>query len=105
MAESKVASINMKLDATEVVEQIKTILTLFELPPTAFEGIPQKSVDLFFNDVRSLIDSIGFCDFSTAISTTDTNEVCLKVKIVGHLEHLATAIGTGNLQSLIFKHS
>ncbi len=72
--------------------QAGELLKLLELPASSFEGIPEHIVELFFNRVRSLIDNIALSDFSTTVSTTDAGEICLKVKIIGLVEHLTSAV-------------
>ncbi|EGT4370529.1 hypothetical protein AUM47_03210 [Cronobacter malonaticus] len=104
MEEIKIAPIGLTIDATEAVNQISEITGLLKLPPTAFEGVPEHVFDLFLGNVSSLLNNISLSDFSATVSAANVNEICLKVKIVGPLEHVATAIRTGNLQSLIFDH-
>ncbi|HDI3035779.1 hypothetical protein G9G39_22725 [Cronobacter sp. EKM101R] len=104
MAEIKIASIGLTIDATEAVNQISEIIGLLKLPSTAFEGVPEHVFDLFLGNISSLLDNISLGDFSATVSAANANEICFKVKIIGTLEHVATAIRTGNLQSLIFDH-
>jgi hypothetical protein len=39
-----------------------------------------------------LLNNIVLSDFSTTVGTTDANKICIKVEIIGTLEHLASAI-------------
>ncbi|QIX97444.1 hypothetical protein [Cedecea sp. FDAARGOS_727] len=95
-----VAPIQLKIDASEAISQVGNLTKLFELPSSSFEGIPEHIVNLFFSRVRGLIDDIVSGDFSTTISTGDINEICIKVKIVGPLERLATAIRANDFHGL-----
>lgn len=100
MAETKMAPLLLKVDASEVLAQVSVILKLLELPASAFEGIPEHIVNLFFSYIRSLVDNIVLSDFSTTVSTTDAGEICIKVKIIGPFDHLTTAIRAGDLHGL-----
>ncbi|HEM6739326.1 TPA: hypothetical protein U2L42_004577 [Citrobacter amalonaticus] len=104
MAEMKIAPIKLTIDATEAADQIREVLGLFELPTAAFKGVPEHVVDLFLDHIRSLLNNIVLGDFSTTIGAANANEISIKVKIVGPLEHLTTAIRTGNLHGLLFEH-
>jgi hypothetical protein len=75
-----------------VLTQTGELLKLLELPASSFQGIPEHVVELFFDRVRGLIDNIVLSDFSTTVSTTDAGEICLKVKIIGLVEHLTSAV-------------
>lgn len=104
MADKKMASLLLNVDASEVLVQTRELLKLLELPASSFEGISEHVVELFFNRVRGLIDNIVFSDFATTVSTTDTGEVCLKVKIIGLIEHLTSTVrahGTHGLHEYI----
>lgn len=92
MADKKTAPLLLNVDASEVLIQTGELLKLLELPASSFEGIPEHVVDLFFDRVRGLIDNIVLSDFSTTVSTTDAGEICLKVKIIGLVEHLTSAV-------------
>ncbi|EOC2238762.1 hypothetical protein BVY32_RS17420 [Escherichia coli] len=100
----KIAPIELTIDATEVTEHFSAIHGLFKLPPAAFEGVPEHVIDLFLNYIFSLLNNIVLSDFSTTFGTTNANEISVKVKIIGPLEHLTAAIRAGNLQGLIFEH-
>jgi di/tripeptidase len=100
MTEKKIAPIEIRIDASEAEIQVNEIAKLLEFPASSFEGLPQHIVNLFFSHIRSLIDNIVPGDFSTTISTENINEIAVKVKIVGPLEHLATAIRTNGLHGL-----
>lgn len=102
--DKKAAPIELHIDATEAINQINEVLGLIELPSGALEGIPEHLFNLIPDYITSLLNNVVLGDFSTAISATDTNEICLKVKIVGPLQHLASAIRTGNLHGLLFEH-
>lgn len=104
MTEMKIAPIKLTIDATEAADQIREILGLFELPTAAFKGVPEHVVDLFLDRIRPLLNNIVLGDFSTTIGAANANEISVKVKIVRALEHLATAIRTGNLHCLLFEH-
>ncbi|HAW2335757.1 TPA: hypothetical protein ACF4OU_002630 [Escherichia coli] len=104
MAEMKIAPIELSIDATEAEDQLSAILKLLKLPPAAFEGVPEHVIDLFMNNIFSLLNNIVPGDFSTTFGATNANEISVKVKIIGPLEHLATAIRAGNLHGLIFEH-
>ncbi|EOZ9304648.1 hypothetical protein ACQYD9_004490 [Enterobacter hormaechei] len=92
MSDKKTAPLLFNVDASEVLTQTGELLKLLELPASSFEGIPEHIVELFFNRVRSLIDNIALSDFSTTVSTTDAGEICLKVKIIGLVEHLTSTV-------------
>lgn len=104
MGDKKTASLLLNVDASEVLIQIGELFKLLELPASSFEGIPEHVVDLFFNRVRGLINNVVFSDFSTTVSTTDASEICLKVKIIGLVEHLTSTVrahGTHGLHEYI----
>lgn len=94
MSDKKTAPLLLNVDASEVLTQFEDLLKLVELPASSFEGIPEHVVDLFFDRVRGLIDNIVLSDFATTVSTTDAGEICLKVKIIGLVEHLTSAVRT-----------
>lgn len=100
----KVAPIELEIDATEVINQVEELLGLLELPARSLEGIPEDVVNLLFDNIRPLLNDIILSDFSTTVGTTDANKISLKVEIIGTLEHLATAIRTGDLHGLLFEH-
>ncbi|HCM9487036.1 TPA: hypothetical protein N5O15_000242 [Enterobacter hormaechei subsp. xiangfangensis] len=104
MADKKTAPLQLNVDACEVLIQIGELLRLLELPASSFEGISEHVVELFFNRVRSLIDNVIFSDFSATVSTTDAGEICIKVKIIGLVEHLTSTVrahGTHGLHEYI----
>lgn len=92
MSDKKTAPLLLNVDASEVLTQTGELLKLLELPASSFQGIHEHVVDLFFDRVRGLIDNIFLSDFSTTVSTTDAGEICLKVKIIGLVEHLTSAV-------------
>ena len=102
MADKKTAPLLLNVDASEVLTQTGELLKLLELPASSFEGIPEHVVELFFDRVRGLIDNIVLSDFSTTVGTTDANKICIKVEIIGTLEHLASAIRASNFHSCQF---
>lgn len=104
MKQENGAPLLLKVDASEMFNQVRDLLILLELPTSSFQGVPEHVIDLAFNRVRSLIDNIAFTDFSTTISASDIDEIILKIKIIGPLEEFATAIRTRNFESLIFLH-
>lgn len=100
MVEKITAPITLLIDASEAVNQAGDLAKLLDLPASSFEGVPQHVVNLFFSHIRSLIDNIVPGDFSTTIITENVNEITVKVKIVGPLEHLTTAIRTNGFHGL-----
>lgn len=92
MSKVKVAPIELEIDATEVINQVEELLGLLELPAPSLEGIPEDVVNLLFDNIRPLLNNIVLSDFSTTVSTTDAGEICLKVKIIGLVEHLTSAV-------------
>ena len=91
----KVAPIELEIDATEVINQVEELLGLLELPARSLEGIPEDVINLLFDNIRPLLNDIVF-------GTTDANKICLKVEIIGTLEHLASAIRTCNFHRCQF---
>lgn len=102
MSKVKVAPIELEIDTTEVIDQVEELLGLLELPARSLEGIPEDVVNLLFDNIRPLLNDIVLSDFSTAVGTTDTNKICLKVEIIGTLEHLASAIRASNFHCCQF---
>ena len=100
MSKVNLAPIEITIDASEAMKQVGELTKLLKLPARSFQGIPEHGVNLFSNRVRGLINNIVPGNLSTAFSTKDINEICIKVKIVGPLEHLTTAIRTNGLHSL-----
>ncbi|HBR1533392.1 TPA: hypothetical protein L9L64_000897 [Klebsiella pneumoniae] len=102
MSKVKVAPIELEIDATEVINQVEELLGLLELPARSLEGIPEDVVNLLFDNIRPLLNNIVLSDFSTTVGTTDANKICIKVEIIGTLEHLASAIRASNFHSSQF---
>lgn len=100
MVDKKIAPIEIHIDAIEAINQASDLANLIELPACSFEGIPEHIVNLFFSHVRGLIDNILPADFSTTVSTENINEIIIKIKIVGPLEHLTTAIRANGFHGL-----
>ncbi|CEL82153.1 regulatory protein [Klebsiella quasipneumoniae] len=102
MSKVKVAPIELEIDATEVINQVEELLGLLEFPARSLEGIPEDVVNLLFDNIRPLLNDIVLSDFSTTVGTTDANKICIKVEIIGTLEHLASAIRASNFHRCQF---
>ena len=102
MSKVKVAPIELEIDATEVINQVEELLGLLELPARSLEGIPEDVVNLLFDNIRPLLNNIVLSDFSTTVGATDANKICIKVEIIGTLEHLASAIRASNFHRCQF---
>lgn len=88
--EMKVAPITVKLDASEVMNQIEELVELFKFKTSSLESVPEHVVDLFLGGISSLIDSLVLSDTATTISAAHINEVVVEVKVIG-APHLFTA--------------
>jgi hypothetical protein len=82
MSKVNLAPIEITIDASEAMKQVGELIKLLKLPARSFQGIPEHVVNLFSNRVRGLINNIVPGNLSTAFSTKDINEICIKVKIV-----------------------
>lgn len=97
----KPLSLSINIDLSEATDQANQILKLLKLPASTFENIHEDVINMFFRKIQSLVNDISLKDFSAAFSTTDTNEILLKIKIVGPLDRLASAVRAGELESFI----
>lgn len=96
---------SIRIDASEVVEQVKELVDLFKLEAGSLESIPEQSIDLLFGHVSTLLDNVVASDFTTAIGAGDVSEITVKVKIIGPLDEIAAAIRAGNLHSFTLQHN
>ncbi|EOI7430388.1 hypothetical protein OZ824_003116 [Yersinia enterocolitica] len=97
MKESKVAPIEIRIDASEVINQINEIIDSLKLK--SLEGVSEHVVKLLLSRGSSLFDYIVFSDSAATVSATDINEITVKIKVVGPTDKLAAAIRACHLQS------
>lgn len=95
---------SIRIDASELIEQIKGLVELFKLKSSSLESVPEQSIDLLFSHVSALLNNIVTSNFTTTVGTGDVSEVTVKVKIIGPLDELATAIRAGDLHSFTLQH-
>lgn len=95
---------SIRIDASELVEQVKQLIELFKLESSSLESIPEQSIDLLFSHVSALLNNIVASNFTTAVGTGDVSEITVKVKIIGPLNELAAAIRAGDLHSFTLQH-
>ena len=100
-----VAPLKIKIDATDAVNQINELIELFKFETRTLESVPEHVVKLFLSSISSLIDNIVLDNFSPTTPTGSTGEICIKVKVVGPTDLIASAIRTGDFQSLVHAHS
>ncbi|HHL2708990.1 TPA: hypothetical protein ACQ39K_000476 [Yersinia enterocolitica] len=90
MKESKVAPIEIRIDASEVISQINELIDSLKLKST--EGISEHIVNLLFSRGGGLFDYIVFSDSAPTVSATNVNEITVKVKIIGSTDEFAAAL-------------
>lgn len=96
---------SIRIDASDLIEQVKGLVDLFKLEAGSLESIPEQSIDLLFSHVSTLLDNVVASDFTTTIGAGDVSEITVKVKIIGPLNELAAAIRAGDLQSFTLQHN
>lgn len=94
----------LNLGASEVVSPVEMLIKLFKLKTAALKSVPEHVVNLFFDCISSLGDNVVLEDFSPTVSTKNIDEICIKIKIIGPTHLIATAIRTGDLESLSLLH-
>ncbi|MCC3717944.1 hypothetical protein LLQ46_22955 [Rouxiella badensis] len=104
MHKRKIAPMKLNLDASEVVSQVEMLIGLFKLKTAALESVPEHVVNLFFDCISSLANNIVLEDFSPTVTTKNIDEICIKMKIIRPTHLIATAIRTGDLESLSLLH-
>lgn len=99
---SRTAPLLLRIDASEVAKQIGELITLFESERSFIKGAPDDVVNLFLRHIDTLLNDVILCNHTPAGGTTDSDEICLKVKIVGPFDKLAAAIRAGNIHEQAF---
>lgn len=100
MKELKIAPIEIRIDASEAVDQLNELISSLKLK--SFDGVSEHIVNLLLSRGGSLFNYIVSSDRATAVSATHINEITIKVKIIGSTDELAAAIRAGNLNNIGF---
>ncbi|MBC3250483.1 hypothetical protein H8I91_09430 [Serratia fonticola] len=91
---------SIQIDASEAVSQIEELIKLFQLKCGPLESIPNDVVNLFLDNISSLVNSVVLRDASTAVSATDAVKICFKIEIGGSADALAAAIRAGKMNGI-----
>lgn len=100
MKDSKIAPIEIRIDASEVVNQINELIDSLKLK--SLEGIPEHVVNLLLSRGGGLFDYIVFSDATPTVSATNVNEITVKVKIIGTTDEFAAALRACDFDGFCF---
>jgi hypothetical protein len=100
--EAKKMLVSLNVDTSELQFQLAALNELLE--PVILEHIIDESLSTLRGSIRCLLDDIIFSDFSTTDGAANPHKICIKVKIGGLFDLLATTIRAGNCKSNFIRH-